>query len=434
MSPPSQEKAAAAASRSRPQRPRPGRSLCAAVAGLVGAATVAGCATQGRLPAVPSALAPGADPGIGEVRYPVARDVSGLARAGRGALHREQAWRAAQGLTGPLPPGSLLAISGGGDGGAFAAGFLNGWTAHGDRPEFEVVTGVSTGALIAPLAFLGPRYDGVLSTMYTQISQRDIYRHRRLFSALFADSIEDTTPLRELTRRYVDRKLLDDIAAEYAKGRLLFVGTTDLDTPEPVIWNMTAIAASQDPHAVDLFREVLLASAAVPGMFPPVLIDVTVDGVKYQEMHVDGSTIAQVFSYPPNLRPGEVAASVGVRRPLKLYVIENVQLDPQWTKVERRTLPIATRAITTLTQAQGAADLDHMYHLAQRDHVEFNLALIPKSFDAPHAEPFDTAYMRSLYRTGYDLGATGYSWRQAPPDAYAPMSPVATQGRAQPLR
>jgi hypothetical protein len=393
------------------------------VAALVGAATITGCATS-RLPAPPPELAARADSGLESARYLVARDVSGFAQAARVAIRRRQAWRAAHGQTGPLPPANLLAISGGGDGGAFAAGLLNGWTAHGDRPEFEVVTGVSAGALIAPFAFVGPRYDPVLTRFYTQLSQRDIYRNRWLLPALFSDSLASTKPLRSLVRRYVDRPLLDAIAAEYAKGRMLFVGTTDLDTPEPVIWNMTAIAASKDPHAIDLFRKVLMASCAVPAVFPPVMIDVTVDGVRYQEMHVDGATIAHVFAYPPNLSLAEVAASAGAPHQLRLYVIENVRLNPQWESVKRRALTIADRAISTMTQAEGVADLDRIYQLAQRDHVDYNLALIPVSFDVPHKEAYDTAYMRSLYQTGYELGAKGYRWLKTPPGYYGPLPPV----------
>lgn len=400
-------------------------ALRLAVAVLVGAATIAGCATTSRLPAPPPALATQADSGVEGVRYLVARDVSGLEQSERDAIRRRQAWRAAHGQTGPLPPANLLAISGGGDGGAFAAGFLNGWTAHGDRPEFEMVTGVSAGALIAPFAFLGPRYDPVLERIYTQLSQRDIYRTRWLLPALSSDSLASTKPLRGLVRRYVDRQMLDAIAAEYAKGRMLFVGTTDLDTPEPVIWNMTAIAARKD---LNLFRKVLVASCAVPAVFPPVMIDVSVNGVRYQEMHVDGSTIAQVFAYPPNMSPSEVAASAGAPHPMRLYVIENVRLHPHWQSVKRRALAIADRAISTMTQAESVADLDRIYQLAQRDHVDFNVALIPASFDFPRREPYDTAYMRSLYQTGFELGAKGERWEKTPPAYYGPLPPPPAPG------
>jgi predicted acylesterase/phospholipase RssA len=213
----------------------------------------------------------------------------------------------------------------------------------------------------------------------------------------------------------VDRRLLDEIAAEYAKGRLLLVGTTDLDSLEPVVWNMTAIAASHDPHAIDLFRKVLIASASIPGAFPPVMIDVTVDGVHYQEMHVDGGAATQVFTYPPSLRLADEAAKLGVTRTRTLYIIRNARLDPDWASVRRRTLSIAGRAIASLIHTQGLGDLYRIFVTTQRDQIDYNLAYIPSSFTTPRTKQFDTNYMRALYQTGYDLGAKGYSWAKTPP-------------------
>jgi predicted acylesterase/phospholipase RssA len=390
--------------------------LRAAILGLA-AAALAGCASPGRLPAVPAGLAARAEPEIGPVRYLVARDITAYAEEARQSVRKELAWRAAQGQSGPLPPSYILAISGGGDDGAFTAGLLNGWTAHGDRPEFKVVTGVSTGALIAPFAFLGPSYDPILKKIYTDVSQRDIFKRRGLLrAALFGDALSDTTPLFKLTQKYVDRQVLDAIAAEYAKGRVLLVGTTNLDSSEPVIWNMTAIAASKDPRAAELFRKVLLASAAIPGAFPPVMIDVVVDGVRYQEMHVDGGAMAQVFAYPPTLHLRKEAANEGIgERQRAIYIIRNARLDPDWASVKRRTLPIAGRAIGALMQTQGIGDLYRIYATTQRDHVDYNLAFVPRSFTTPHKEQFDTAYMRALYQTGYELAVAGYPWQKTPP-------------------
>ena len=185
---------------------------------------------------------------------------------------------------------------------------------------------------------------------------------------MFGDAMADSAPMARLVERYVNQALLDEIAAEYAKGRLLLVGTTNLDSLEPVIWNMTAIAASKDPRALGLFRNILLASASIPGAFPPVMIDVNVDGVRHQEMHVDGGTVAQVFLYPPSL---DISATVGrhdAERKRTLYIIRNARLDPDWASVERRTMTIAARAIGSLTQTQGIGDLYRIYldHAARR--------------------------------------------------------------------
>jgi predicted acylesterase/phospholipase RssA len=386
---------------------------------------LSGCATPERLPAAPPPLAGRAEPTVGPLRYLVARDPQPFVQEARESARKELAWRASQGLTGPLPPTSLLAISGGGEDGAYTAGLLNGWTAHGDRPEFRAVTGISTGALIAPFAFLGPRYDNVLREIYTDVSQKDIFRKRNILSGFFGDAMADTTPLLHLTARYVDRPLLDAIAAEYAKGRLLLVGTTNLDTLEPVIWNMTAIAASKDPNALQLFRKVLLASASIPGAFPPVMIDVVVDGVHYQEMHVDGGTMAQVFAYPPALHLRAEAAAQGIERERAIYILRNARLDADWASVKRRTLSIASRAISSLMQTQGIGDLYRIYLTTQRDGVAFNLAFIPSSFTMRRREQFDTAYMRGLYQTGFDLARGGYPWAHAPPGYEEPWRRMA---------
>jgi hypothetical protein len=382
---------------------------------------ISGCATPKRLPAVPTAEASVAEPLPGPIRFLVNRDVSGMVQEAHNSLTKERAWLAANGREGPLPPMSILAISGGGDAGAFGAGLLNGWTAAGTRPEFKMVTGVSTGALIAPFAFLGPAYDPVLRQVYTEVSQRDIFKPRGLLKGFFGDAMADTTPLYQLVSHHVDRPLLDAIAAEYAKGRLLLVATTNLDTLEPVIWNMTAIAASKDPQAPELFRRVLLASASIPGVFPPVMIDIDVDGVRHQEMHVDGGTVAQVFLYPPSINLQAEIDAAGAHRQRTLYIIRNARLDSDWASVQRRTLPIATRAVGALMQAQGIGDLFRIYVTTQRDGVDYNLAFIPPTFNTPHREDFDTEFMRALFKTGYDMAAAGYPWQKQPPGYAAPL-------------
>jgi predicted acylesterase/phospholipase RssA len=379
-----------------------------------------GCGPRARLKAVPDALdtralVPGLDGGI---RY-FPRDpehVQLFIDAYLKSLELEKAYLATQGHTEPLPPMAILGISGGGDNGAFAAGFLNGWTKAGTRPQFKIVTGVSTGALIAPFAFLGPAYDEKLKDLYTNISFKDIAKKRSMIAIVSNDAMADNAPLKKLVEKYITQDVLDAIAAEQAKGRMLLIGTVNLDARRPVIWNITEIAASHNPGALKLFRSLLIASSAIPGTFPPVMIDVEADGKKYQEMHVDGNTATQVFIYPAAVRLNDVAARVGVvDRERKLYIIRNARLDPEWAQVERRTLPIALQAVTTLIQYQGIGDLYRIYAVTQRDGVEFNLAYIPPTFKTPHKEEFDTNYMRSLYDVGYGLAEKNYSWTKRPP-------------------
>jgi hypothetical protein len=406
-----------AESRVRRRRDRRTWGVLAAAALLL----VAGCATR-RLPAVPLAETTRAEPAVAHARFWAAHDPAPMTQAALDSIRREREWRARNGQTGPLPPAAMLAISGGGDDGAFGAGLLNGWTERGDRPEFKVVTGISTGALIAPFAFLGPSYDPVLKATYTEVTERNIFVKRGPLAALFSDAVADSSPMAALVRTYVTRDLLDRIGAEYAKGRLLLVGTTDLDAREPVIWNMTAIAASRDPKALELFRRVMLASASIPAAFPPVMIDVTADGKRYQEMHVDGGTSAQVFIYPPTLHLGELTREAGAERRRTLYIIRNARLDPDWASVDRRTLTIAQRSVTSLIHSQGNGDLSRIYLITQRDGVDYNLAFIPREFTVPHRTQFDRSYMRALFEYGRRMGAAGYPWQKHPP-GYGPWTP-----------
>jgi predicted acylesterase/phospholipase RssA len=269
--------------------------------------TVAACASPERLPPVPRADTVRAFPlGLANARFFPVDEHEELWAEFEQAIERQ---RRALGLTpdAQLPTAYLLAISGGGDNGAFGSGILVGWTEAGDRPEFQLVTGVSTGALLAPFAFLGSGYDRQLREVYTTVSGDDIFRERGLIAAIYDDAFSDTTPLWELISRYIDEPLVKAIGLEYQKGRLLLIGTTDLDAQRPVIWNIGAIAASGHPGAVDLIRKVLRASSAVPAVFQPVMIDIEVDGKPYQELHVDGGAMQQMFLYPPSVDVRQLA-------------------------------------------------------------------------------------------------------------------------------
>lgn len=313
-----------------------------------------------------------------------------------------------------LPPSHLLALSGGGDDGAFGAGFLCGWSERQGsegmhRPDFALVTGISTGALIAPFAFLGPNYDDKLKEVYTTNSPEHIFRERDILAVLFNDAMADNTPLSDLMTRIVNKEMLDHIAQEHRKGRGLLILTTNLDARRAVIWNMGKIAAYGGAKALELFRKILMASAAVPGMFPPVMIDVVVDGKHYQEMHVDGAATSQVFLYPAMFSLKKTP------RTRTLYVIRNGRLDPEYSEVERRTLPITKKAIFSLIHNQGIGDLHRIYHFTQENELTFKLAFIPREFSEPRIRDFDTAYMKKLFQTGHDAALNGHGWHEEPP-------------------
>lgn len=376
--------------------------------------SVQGCTSITRKDAVPEGeTARAVIPGLEDVRYRTGIDDELLAKEAIASFYREKKYYASKGRR--IPSAVFLAVSGGGDDGAFGAGLLNGWTESGKRPEFKLVTGVSTGALIAPFAFLGSEYDGKLKDFYTNTEPKDILKPRSILAAITSDAMADNKPLWKKLEKQVDQSLLDAIAAEYEKGRLLLVATVDLDARQSVLWNLTKIAASKDPKALHLFHSIMIASAAIPAGFPPVMFDVEVDGTAYQEMHVDGGTMSQVFIYPPSLHVKEISRKHGVTRKRTAYVIRNSRLDPRWAEVERQTMPIAGRAVSSLIQTQGIGDIFRIYLETQRDNVDFNLAYIPESFNVPHKEEFDTTYMRALFKTGYDMGLKGNFWYKKPP-------------------
>ena len=370
-----------------------------------------------RLAAVPWELTTRAViPGIPGARYLVGVDIEPFVQDVVAARHREEEFLARSGHTGPLPPADLLAISGGGDKGAFGAGLLCGWSASGNRPTFKSVSGISTGALIAPLAFLGSEYDDLLKKIYTSVTPADIAKKRNLLAAIDNDAMADNRPLGGLISRSVGETLLSRIAEEHRKGRILLIGTTNLDARQPVIWNIGKIAASGDPKAYDLCRTILLASAALPGAFPPSMVPVEVDGTPYEEMHVDGGASAQVFLYPPSM-PG-VARTMGVemKREGRVYIIRNSTLGATWSPIERRTINIAGHAILSLIHTQGLGDLYRIYVTAQRDGFDFNLAYIGPDFTfQDKKEVYDTLYMKALFDHGYNLGRQGCPWKNTPP-------------------
>jgi len=382
-----------------------GRTL-AAVALLA----LAGCSSLERQPAVPGALQYQAVvPGMPNIRYRQPQ-VDALLKDLRTTVEREQATLRNKGYDGPLLPISFLALSGGGENGAFGAGLLAGWTARGDRPEFNIVTGISTGALIAPFAFLGPRYDAQLKRLYTEVSAHDVLELRSMVGALFDDALADNLPLKRLVEANVTQEVLDAIAEESRKGRMLLVGTTDLDAQRSVYWNLTLMAESRHPQALALIQKILVASAAIPGELPPAMIDVEVQGQRYQEMHVDGGTTQQVFMLPPELVMTSVA-----RRERTIYVIRNSRMAVESSEVKRDALAIAGRAVTSLIHTQGIGNLYEIAAQARRDGAHFRLAYIPDSFDHELSEAFDRKYMNELFLVGYKLGAAGYPWPPHPP-------------------
>ena len=335
------------------------------------------------------------------------------------------------------PEANFLALSGGGGDGAFGAGILCGWTEAGTRPRFKLVTGISTGALIAPFAFLGPEYDAKLKEAYTTISDKDIYKVPSLLKMVInlgrIQAAASTEPLAELLVHLIDDNMIQAIAAEHNKGRRLLIGTTQLDAQRQVIWDMGAIAASGRPDAPKLFRQILRASASIPVAFNPVYIKVQAGGQEYDEMHVDGGVRAEVMLYETALNlfttKQKVRAQVLDRprklypdRPRKLYLIRNAQVYHEYKSIKPHISDIGSRAISSLTKYQGVGDLYRIYVLAQRDGIDYNLASIPLDFHPKRDSEFDTKYMNEEFTMAFNLARSGYKWSKYPP-GFEPSPP-----------
>jgi predicted acylesterase/phospholipase RssA len=313
-------------------------------------------------------------------------------------------------------PLNLLALSGGGMYGAFDVGVLCGWTASGQRPKFDVVTGISTGALIATFAFLGPRYDDFLRDSYVNITSDDIFRLKWLPAALFSDALASSEPLRRRIEQAITPAVLREVAAAHAEGRRLYVGTTNLDTRRLVVWDMGAIASRGTPQSLTLYRQVVLASASVPGFFPPVCLDVVVDGRRYHELHVDGGASASVFLGAPMLHSDPRDPHVGAGS--NLYVITSGKLYADPEGVTPSVLNISASAISSMLYASNRSDLFRLYSLARMRGIHFNLLAVPQDFPLnPNGLSFDREEMQGLFEEGQRLGSEGKAWRQTPPGA-----------------
>jgi hypothetical protein len=316
----------------------------------------------------------------------------------------------------------FLALSGGGAYGAFGAGLLCGWSERGDRPNFKVVTGISTGALQATPAFLGPDYDPLLKRFYTEITTADIYVKRSPLTTVFADAACDTAPLRALLDKAIDERVLAAVAAKHRAGHRLFIGTANMDANEFAIWDMGAIAASGRPDARRRYLDVLVASASVPVLFPPVYFDVEIEGRPCREMHCDGGAEAQVFLRGFMLDVEDALDGAGLDTGAvqgRLFVIRNGRADdrPGYAAIGPTALSIAEATIEKLFKVSAASSLYRMYVLAARYGVAFHLRCIPDDYllDFDGLD-FDRPRMNRLFDLGFAVGRGSEPWLQAPPD------------------
>ncbi|ASP35635.1 patatin-like phospholipase family protein [Labrenzia sp. VG12] len=327
--------------------------------------------------------------------------------------HFETAYRqlARHGHRGPF---DILSVSGGGEYGAFGAGFLVGWSERGTRPDFEAVTGISTGALIAPFAFLGPKYDPQLQEVYTTISKKDVFSTSPVAGLLFGNALASSAPLERTIRRYATEPFIAEIAEEHRKGRRLLIGTTNLDDGKPVVWDIGAIAASDSATKQDLIVSILLASASIPVALPPVEISVETGGEVFTELHADGGTSTQVFAYPPSIRLPSVARRAGITGHHRVYMITNAKLAPDRKPAKNSVLGIAEASVTSVLNGQRLGDAYRIYAATHRDGAQFRQVAIGQDFTQEPSEPFDTRFMQTLFEYGRETARDPDPWRSRP--------------------
>ncbi len=329
---------------------------------------------------------------------------------------RDQSGEGLRRLRAASPDGkvNMLVLSGGGAGGAFGAGALVGLTHSGQRPTFQLVTGVSVGALIAPMAFLGPEWDGALERALSGESSADLLQ-RHIFGALFGTSMYRGKPLRDLVDRFATDEMIAAVAREYRAGRLLHIETTDLDKGQPVIWDMGAIAQQGGEAARQLFRDVLVASASIPFVFPPVMIRVTQNGKTYEEMHVDGGTALELFLAPP------VASLVTRDAPkidgVKVYVVANTQLGRFPTATRRKALSVLSSGFNTNLDQSVRSSIAIAYGISENYGMQFVLTSIPDGYAYGGPLDFEPAHMRELFEFAKRCAEKGRLWSSLA-DAY----------------
>ncbi|HEG44306.1 MAG TPA: patatin-like phospholipase family protein [Phycisphaerales bacterium] len=314
---------------------------------------------------------------------------------------------------------NMLALSGGGANGAFGAGFLYGWTEAGTRPEFKLITGISSGAIIASLAFVGSDYDEMLKEIYTTVATANIFNTRKIMSLIWNESFADVGPLKRLIEKYANESSINAVAKEHAKGRRLYLGTTNLDAQRLMIWNMGVIANSGHPDTLELFRKVLLASLSVPCIFPPVYFDVEVDGQSYDEMHVDGGVVTDAFICDFMLEL-PAAQKKEQNHGSSIYVIRNDKLMPSPEQISRNLPKITRRALATLNKAHGEDHLHYMYLIARQNNIDFNYIGIPEECAMSDKLKFDRKKMNDLFSLGQELAMSDNTWHKKPPTLNVP--------------
>jgi len=336
--------------------------------------------------------------GLSDVRF-TASEAGSAVRNAEPVFNRVQSERG--GVT-------ILALSGGGANGAYGAGVLAGWSKAGNRPRFDMVTGVSTGALAAPFAFLGPDWDARMEAAYTDGGTEGLIS-LKAFKIFGSPAFFSAAPIRNLVEEYVDAKMLRAIAGEHAKGRRLLVATTNLDTQETMVWDMGAIAKRGDAAAVKLFQDVLVASASIPGVFPPVMIGMDGPSGRFSEMHADGGVMTPFFTVPESMLLW-TDPDGGVHKGA-LYVLINGQVGSTFGVTKGNLVGILSRSYDAMSKASTRTLLAATAAFAERNGLTMRISEIPDEAEAGGLN-FKADNMRRLFKMGYDRGVAGKAWHE----------------------
>jgi hypothetical protein len=318
----------------------------------------------------------------------------------------------------------LLVISGGGDWGAFGAGVLKGWgKLKGElaRPQFDVVTGVSTGAMIAPFAFLGDDESIERIVQLYRHPRKDWVSSRGVFFFLPNNPSFYALPgLEREMRTALDRPMLERIAAEGRTGRGLLVNTTNIDLGDMHAWDIVAEAKrALETGNEERVHAILLASAGIPAVFPARGLG--------EYLYVDGAITGNIL-YGGRVRENESLAARWrakyPKRPMprfRYWVIFNNQFRFPPQVIQERWPDIMSRATIMATQTSTLNSMRHLFAQAEINRlkygaeVEVRVMAVPESWVPPSPGSFQHDVMNALADLGEKMGADPTSWRTEAP-------------------
>jgi len=311
----------------------------------------------------------------------------------------------------------ILALTGGGSRGAFGTGLLVGWTKRGDIPNFDIVTGISTGAVMAPFAFLGKDELKKVEYFYTKMHTEEVFTST--FWSIFGYGyVMNAKPLKALFKKTFNKAFLDKIAAEHKKGRRLYIGTTNIDTGQLTVWDMGAIASSNRPDKYARFNQIIYASTALPIYLPPEYIEVDVNNKKYYQMHVDGGIYTQVFMIGLLVNWSKVLhfkENDNTNFDATLYTVANRKYRQRdiYKPIEQAPLHIIEAYVLTEMDLLFDRSMYRLYQSCEKKGINFKMATIPAKMPEIVTVPteFNPEQMLELFNIGYNFGLNGIDWK-----------------------